>query len=214
MGIYVYSMRKPIKNVELGHTNGRDVYEIARLDFLIKCSNVNDSKTAKMQVRNCESRFERVPKYVVHGEKWTNGMDVYRWMGNKPWAYDTPGLPMYKVGVLDLPVLRIKPDPVVSMAFKYVPAGASFTMAKTLLERFNAEKIGASWVDDKFKKDVTNYTERDVFVMDEMGEFTVIRDGNLKAYRVNHLPDYFNEWTVRVDMTNGDRTNEFEAMFG
>jgi hypothetical protein len=29
---------------------------------------------------------------------------------------------------------------------------------------------------------------------------------------VNHLPDYYNEWTVKVDM-GADRTNELEAIY-
>lgn len=213
MGIYVYSMRKPVKNVELGHTGGRDVYEIARLQFLVKTSDVMESKTAKMQVLNCENRFPVVPQYAVQGDKWENGMEVYRWMGAKPWGYDTPSLPMYKIGTLDLPVLRVKLDPVVSMAFRYVPVGGQFTMGENFLQRFNREVIAPTYQTDPYSKGVTDYTPADVFEMTENGDFVILRNGVRKAYRVIRLPHYYSEWTVRVDMGNGDRTNELEAIY-
>jgi hypothetical protein len=208
MGIYVYSMRKPVKHVEFKGEG----YEIARVQFLVKCWNINESKVAKMQVAKCENAFPRVPKFVVMGEKWANGMEVHRWMGEKPWAYDTPGLPCYKMGILRLPTLKIIPDRLVAMPFKYVPAGGRFSMGLHLLTRFNAEVIDKPWIADEFKKGVTYYGESDVFEMDEMGVFKIIRGGQMFRYRVNHLPDCYNEWTVKVD-TDHDMTNEFEAMY-
>jgi hypothetical protein len=160
----------------------------------------------------CENRFPDVPKYAVLGEKWENKMDVYRWMGAKPWGYDTPSLPMYKVGILDLPVRRIIPDKLVAMPFKYIPAGGMFTMGAQMLERFNALTIQQAWIGDEFKKGVTHYGTADSFVMDEFGEFSVLVGGMKHRYRVNHLPDYYNEWTVKVDM-GADRTNELEAIY-
>jgi hypothetical protein len=211
MGIYVYTLRKPVKHVELGHTG--KAFEIARLHFLMKCSDVYGNRTAKVQVSNCEARFPTLPQYMVLGDKWENGMDVYKWMGVKAWAFDTPSFPAYVVGRLDLPALRIIQNTTADMAMKYVEGGMRFSMGPNTVRLFNAEIINASYIDDKYKKGVTEYTTADVFEMDEMGEFTIIKNGVCKAYRMNHLPSHYNDWGVRAVLVERDMTNEFEAMY-
>lgn len=210
MGIYIYSMRKPVKNVEVGNTRE----EIARLQFLIKCSDVEENAVAKRLVRACESRFDHLPKYVIFEDKWMNGVSVYRWLGNKPWAYDTPSTPMYKVGSLDLDRLRINFDPIVNLSLKWVSFGDSFMMCSELLKAFNEFKIDSKY-DKKFNKGVTDYSDSDIFVMNENGEFSSFRNGRVSYYSCNLLPVWFRDWSVkmRTHMYDRDMTNEFEAMY-
>lgn len=211
MGIYVYTLRKPVKHVELGYTGS--AFEIARFQFLMKCGDVYGNRTAKMQVSQCEARFPTLPQYMVLGDKWENGMDVYKWMGIKPWAYDTPSFPAYIVGKLDLPALRIIQNTTTDMAMKYIEGGMRFSMGPNTVQRFNAEIIKHGFIADEYKKGVTDYTTADVFTMDEMGEFSIVKGGVRKAYRMNHLPSHYNEWTVRAVLVERDMTNEFEAVY-
>lgn len=211
MGIYIYSMRKPVKHIEyLGQ-----VYETARLGFLRKpnYSSGDMDRITKACVAKCEGLFDSIPELAVMDDKWVNGMEVYRYRGKKPWTIDTPRIDGYVIGKLNLPALKVIPNEYTHMPWHWVEAGQQFKMSEVLVRHFNAQVLDQSWIPVDRQKDVTQYTVDDLFVMASDGEFSVFKNGYFRRYSTNHLPQSWGEWDCKVWLLAEDSTNYFEGLY-
>lgn len=217
MGIYLYTLRKPIIHVRYGY----EVMRAAVLKFARKpyfgCDRT-DRVSKGIQTRAVNSFLDNIPEFAIL-EEIKEGAEVLRWKG-KAWSYDTPGFDGYAVGNLHILGKGRNKDYVVEIAdvanipFRMVEEGMNFTFSKENVARFNAITIEHPWVPLMYRKGVTAYTERDVFTLQHGG---VLRVGEIFApysYRCMDMPEWFWRCYVKVFLrARDDLTNEFEAMY-